>query len=147
RQESPVPRDREAAGAASRPGRRRVAGSVPMSTNLHLLLNDLADEMTDTNYKALRGRVETTSRKIGRRRAMAVAFASVVAVVAVAGAGYALLPRFTLGPAPATGETNLAGTPTPSATASSTSSPASSDAAPTNLVPGTLVYLNVKAGQ
>ena len=39
--------------------------------NLHLRLHELADEMLDTDYTDLRERVDTSTRRIRRRRAAA----------------------------------------------------------------------------
>jgi hypothetical protein len=112
-----------------------------MSNNLHQRLNDLADEMTGTNYTTLRRQVESTSRRIGRRHAIAVAVAGFVAVVAVAGGGYALGSRQT-GAGPAGTGTS----PTAPAPSTAPASP-STTVVPANAVPGTLVYLSVRTGQ
>jgi hypothetical protein len=109
-----------------------------MSNDLHRHLHDLADEMNDTNYSDLRQQVDRTSRRIGRRRALAIAAAGFVAVAAVTAGGYALATRHTSGPAPATSPT---ATPT-EASPTPTSSPSTITA-----IPGTLVYVSVQNGQ
>lgn len=109
-----------------------------MTNGLHRLFEDLADDMTGTDYVALRNQVQTSARRIGRRRTTAVAFAGAVAVAAVAVGGYALVGNPAASPQP------LA----PSTFTTSPTSPASpSPAAVPTAVPGTLMYLSVRAGQ
>jgi|GEM_PF-4073029 len=115
--------------------------------NLHLRLHELADEMLDTDYTDLRERVDTSTRRIRRRRAAATTVAGITAVAVVAVGGWALASRTHGGPQPATTPAGTpAGTPTtgPSAVASPTAPAA--QAVPT-AVPGTLVYLDVVAGK
>ncbi len=90
--------------------------------------------MTDTNCTDLRERVEATARRIGRRHTMAVGVAGLAAIVAMAVGGCTSSSRAASGQS----------TPTTSSTTATTSSGA---AATPTAVPGTLVYLNVKAGQ
>ena len=90
--------------------------------------------MTDTNRTDLCEGAAIAARRIGRRTTMAAGVAGLAAIVATAAAGCTSSSRAASGPS----------TPTTSSTTAETNS---NTATSPTAVPGTLVYLNVKAGQ
>jgi len=115
-------------------------------------LNDrlatLADEMTDVDYTALRSRVDTTARRLGRRRAIATSVVA-LAVAGVAAVGAVqLLPRAEQAPQPA-GPSTATVRPTPADPSPARTGPTAAPPPPTataaapDHVPGRLVYLRV----
>ncbi|MGX7676517.1 hypothetical protein [Plantactinospora sp. DSM 117369] len=122
--------------------------------DLNSRLTGLADEMTDTDYTALRARVNSTARRLGHRRAAGTSVAALaLAGVATIG-GLQLAPQAGLTPTPA-GSSSVVSPPAPSASATPTPSAQAtpSTTATTNVpprsepshVPGRLVYLRVGA--
>lgn len=120
------------------------------NNHLYVRLHELADEMDDTDYTDLRQRVDSSARRIRRRRVAATTAAGIAAVAVVTVGGWAAFGRTNHGPQPAVTPTGTAaGTPStgPSAVTSPTApASATAPAVPTAL-PGTLVYLDVIAGK
>ncbi|MEO3817521.1 hypothetical protein [Plantactinospora sp. B24E8] len=121
--------------------------------DLNQRLATLADEMADTDYTALRARVQGTARRLGRRRAAAHSAVALVVVGVTTVGGLQLLSP-PPGPPPGNSATvapvtpPASGGPTPSVTATpSTATSASADTPPGAVehVPGRLVYLRVGA--
>jgi hypothetical protein len=121
--------------------------------NLTNRLSAMADEMSDTDYTALRNRVGATSRRLGHRRAVGTSLAALVVVGAASIGGLQLAPRdYHL---PITAGTPSAqitpdGTPSPPATPApsappATTAPGSPAVSAPRHVPGQLVYLRVGA--
>jgi hypothetical protein len=123
------------------------------NNDLHLRLHELADEMLDTDYTDLRERVDTTTRRIRKRRTAATTVAGIAAVALVAVGGWAAFNRADNGPQPAATPTGtVAGTPTAGPSVATSPSAVTSPSAPAaravpTAVPGTLVYLDVEAGK
>jgi hypothetical protein len=88
--------------------------------NLTNGLSAMADEMTDTDYTALRNRVGATSRRLGHRRAVGTSLAALAVIGAASIGGLQLAPRAHQSPIPAgtpSAQGTLDGTPSPQATA------------------------------
>ncbi|MEV4754071.1 hypothetical protein AB0J86_03010 [Micromonospora sp. NPDC049559] len=117
-------------------------------------LADLADEMTDTDYTALRGRVETTARRIGQRRVAGTTAAALALVGLLGIGGLQLAPQGQRHPLPPAASQTASEPPTPAPTTPAATTTPSAPASPTGSapanaalshVPGRLVYLRVGA--
>ncbi len=121
--------------------------------DLHRRLSMLADEMADSDFTELRGRVEHTSRRIRRRQAVLTSVAAVAAVGVLVAGGSALLGSRG-DRTPETGGTSTAvttppdqGHPTVTPDPIPKTDPTRPVPQPPRTVPGTLTYLRVKAGR
>lgn len=118
--------------------------------HLYVRLHELAGEMDDTDYNDLRHRVDSSARRIRRRRVAATTAAGIAAVAVVTVGGWAAFGRTNHGPLPAATPTGTAaGTPStgPSAVTSPTAPASATAPAVPTAVPGTLVYLDRVAGK
>jgi hypothetical protein len=110
-----------------------------LTNRLTAAAEEMTSGMTDLDYRALRERVSTTSRRLGyRRAAVASAAALAVAAVVVIG-GIRLLPHAHQTPAPLGPPS-----PTPSSAPARIVNPTPTQ---TPGVPGTLVYISAVPGQ
>ncbi|BCB84203.1 TolB-like translocation protein [Phytohabitans suffuscus] len=118
--------------------------------DLNQRLTTLADEMADTDYAALRQRVDTTARRLGYRRAAITSVAALALAGVAAVGGVQMLPQSNQAPQPGGSATTTA-PPTPSTSAPATPpSPPATQARPPaattpDHVPGRLVYVRVGA--
>ncbi|MFC0526649.1 hypothetical protein [Phytohabitans kaempferiae] len=120
--------------------------------DLNQRLATLADEMTDTDYTALRQRVDTSARRLGYRRAAVTSVAALALAGAAAVGGIQMLPQSNSVPQP--GESATVAVPPTLSTSTVPTPPASSAPATEGTpragtapdhVPGRLVYLRVGA--
>ncbi len=111
-----------------------------LTNRLTAAAEEMTSEMTEPDYRALRERVQATSRRLAYRRAAAVSVTALAVILLVVVGGMRLLPQAHQAPAPL-GPLS----PAPS------SAPARVDASPTPArtvpIPGTLVYLAASAGK
>jgi hypothetical protein len=119
-----------------------------MNGDLNTRLSALADEMTDTNYDDLRGRVEHTYGRLRRRRMAVASTLSAFVVTGAVVAGTAVLAARNHSAPPPPASTPTTGTVTPAPTPSGAPSPNPSGKSGTaTALPGTLTYLTVRHGQ
>jgi hypothetical protein len=106
-----------------------------LTNRLTAAAEEMTSEMTELDYRALRERVSTTSRRLGYRRAAVVSAAALAVAAAVAIGGIRLLPHHAhQTPAPLAPPS-----PTPSSAPAPIVNPTPTHHTPS--VPGTLVYL------